>query len=99
MQATKKTDISEIWVDLEQDTTAVRHSICLNHERHIHDIFWWKEQLYLETYALGLDVWAGLIQVRNGMNCQEGTVPDNTILWPTALQVKFYSAPRPGTRT
>ena len=36
--------------------------------------------LYLETDASGISLGAGLLQVRDGINCGHDEIPDNTIL-------------------
>ena len=43
--------------------------------------------LYLEIDASGLSFGAGLLQVREGMNCGHDEVPDNLTLHP----ITFYS--------
>ena len=44
--------------------------------------------LYLETDASGIGLRAALLQLRDNMVCQKGTVPDNTILQPIAFASK-----------
>ena len=46
--------------------------------------------LYLETDASDVDLGAGLLQVRDGMNCGHDEVPDNAKLYPTAFTSKIY---------
>ena len=44
--------------------------------------------LYLETDASGVSLGAALLQTWEGTTCQKDTVPDNTILHPTAFASK-----------
>ena len=44
--------------------------------------------LYLETDASGVSLGAALLQLRDNMNCQKDTAPDNTILCPIAFVSK-----------
>ena len=44
--------------------------------------------LYLETDASGVGLSAALLQMHEGTTCQKDTVPDNTILHPTAFASK-----------
>ena len=44
-----------------------------------------KEQLYLETDALGMGLRASLLQVRDGMQFPGNKAPNYTVLWPIAL--------------
>ena len=46
--------------------------------------------LCLETDALGIGLGAGLLQVRNGMNCRCDKVPGNATLHPLLLPAKAY---------
>ena len=39
-----------------------------------------KEMLYIETNGFGVGLDAGLLQVRDGMNCTKDTTPDNSLL-------------------
>ena len=49
------------------------------------------ESLYLKTDALG-GLRAGLLQVRDKMNCPKDTTPDNTVLRPIAFTDKNLSS-------
>ena len=44
--------------------------------------------LYLETDASGVSPGAGLLQVRDGRNCEHDEVPDNTALCQIAVTSK-----------
>ena len=46
------------------------------------------EQLYLETDASGVQLGAGLLQVRNRMWFSEDETPDKTALWPITFAGK-----------
>ena len=46
------------------------------------------KSLYLYRDALGTDLGACPLQVRNTMNCAKDTAPDNTILRPIAFTSK-----------
>ena len=47
-----------------------------------------KEQLYLETDALGFNLGAGLLQMRDRMEFPKDEVPDNSVLQPIAFASK-----------
>ena len=47
--------------------------------------------LYPETDASGVSLAAGLLQVREGMNCENDEVPDNATLHPFAFTNKSLS--------
>ena len=47
--------------------------------------------LYLETNASGAGLRAGLLQVRDSMNCGHDKMPDNATLCPTAFASKNLS--------
>ena len=42
--------------------------------------------------ASGINLWAGLLQVREGINCRYDEVPDNVILCPTAFASRTFSS-------
>ena len=48
--------------------------------------------LYLETDASGISCGAGLLHVRDGMNCGCDGTPNNTILHPIAFATKSLSS-------
>ena len=48
--------------------------------------------LYTQTDASGVSLEAELIQVRDGMNCGDDKVLDNTTLQPIAFVSKSYQA-------
>ena len=50
------------------------------------------QHLYMETDPSGVSLEAGLLQVRNSMNCGYDEVPHNATLHPTALTSKAYLA-------
>ena len=46
--------------------------------------------LHLERDASGVSPGAGLLQVRDQINCGQDEIPDNTALHPTAFASKAY---------
>ena len=50
-----------------------------------------KEQLYLETVALGAGLRASHLQARDGMGFLRNVAPDNVELWPIALTSKHLT--------
>ena len=48
--------------------------------------------LYLETNASVIGLRAGLLQMRDGMNCGCDKIPDNAILHPIAFSSKSLSS-------
>ena len=47
-----------------------------------------KEQLYLETNALGVSLGAGLVQVRDRPQYPKNDAPDSATLWPVIFVSK-----------
>ena len=48
--------------------------------------------LYLETYVSSFSLLAGLLQVRDDMNCGHDEIPDNAILYsPLRSHLMWYS--------
>ena len=54
--------------------------------------FYALKPFYLETDAAGVGLGAGLLQVREGVNCGCYKAPDNVILCPTAFASKSLSS-------
>ena len=55
---------------LEQNIPgAVQQSKGSNQERHMYEVLWWKGNLYLETDSFGSGLGAGLLHVRERVNC------------------------------
>ena len=50
-----------------------------------------KKELFLETDALGVGLGAALLQLRDNTTWQQGTTPDNTILWPIVFTSKSFT--------
>ena len=46
------------------------------------------KELFLETDASGVGLGAALLQLRDNTTWQQGTPPDNTMLWPIAFASK-----------
>ena len=68
----------------EKANAVVRRNKCMN----IYDA---DRCLYLEINTFGISLGAGLLQVRDSMNCGHGEIPDNAILSPIAFTSKSLS--------
>ena len=64
-------------------------------ERHIHEVFNESEPPYLETDTSEVDLEAGLLQVRDRMNCPKDKAPENTLPRPIAFTEKGLTVESP----
>ena len=51
-----------------------------------------KKPLYLETDVCGVEMRAGLLQIRDEMNCLQDVAPEDTILMPVKFTSKSISS-------
>ena len=54
------------------------------------------KELFLETDASGVGLRAALLQLRDNTTWQQGTAPDNTMLWPIAFASKSLTGAESG---
>ena len=86
MWGNKKIDISEIWMDLQQNIPGnIFTNKGHNQEKFLHEILQWKRTIILRDWYIGRRSCSQTSLGRNWMNCPKDTVPDKTILRPKAF--------------